>query len=292
MKKWDFERLCKLIDAIYTGLKLRLLDGEALGLSPGATYYFIMGFVPFLLFIVNVVLFSMASQLDTVLHLVEMYLPVKMATSLNDYIAELVEQRSGFWTWVSLVVSLWSFENGMGLLVRATDFETYKQGGWLNVLLHVKSVLYSFGLVLTIMISLGFTVFGNAIMQYLKRYYELPGALVTVWEFGIYIVPFVVLVLLFMLFYRSAPHSYRPGWWPSFLAAFLAALLWIGFTSIYGFLMIIVPTMGEAYGSLIGLFVLFIWFRMVANIIIVGQCFLYAWEEYKIREATDKLLQS
>ena len=53
--------------------------------------------------------------------------------------------------------------------------------------------------------------------------------------------------------------------------------------------MIFVPAMGIAYGSLFGLFALFIWFKFIVNFIIYGIEFLMALNEMELRQKIEKL---
>ncbi len=57
--------------------------------------------------------------------------------------------------------------------------------------------------------------------------------------------------------------------------------LWLGLTAAYGYYMTHISSMGLTYGSLIGLIVLFVWFHLTAEVIILGGEGIMAWKERK-----------
>lgn len=93
-----------------------------------------------------------------------------------------------------------------------------------------------------------------------------------------YFLPFVVLILFLTIFYLLAPHSYTPKLSHAVIAASLVTVLWLAATGVYSWLLLLIRSIGESYGPLFGLFVLFLWFRYITYIIIIGICFLKAWD--------------
>lgn len=102
-----------------------LRKDDLFGISPGITYYLIMGFIPFLIFAVNVILFSTVADIDFVINKVHTYCPPQIADTLETDIQRIVKQRSDLWLWVSLLFAAYSFEQALALLVRATDDLAY-----------------------------------------------------------------------------------------------------------------------------------------------------------------------
>ncbi len=261
---------------------------EVSGISPGITFYFIMGFIPFLIFSVNVVLFSTAADLDFVVEMVRTYFPERMAATLESDIQRIVGQRSDLWLWVSLFAAAYNFEKGLAILVRATDAKTYGERNRTpslfrgitsssELLIHIKSILYAVGLVMAIIISLGLTVFGNILVQWFDSNFNLPSMFLFTWNLLIYAIPFVVLIFYLTIFYLSAPRSYTPRLLHALVTAFIVTLLWLFATIIYRWVLMIVPSIGESYGPLFGIFTMFGWFYYIVTIIIFGLCFIKAW---------------
>ena len=60
-------------------------------------------------------------------------------------------------------------------------------------------------------------------------------------------------------------------------------MLMLAATGIYSWCMTLIPSMGIAYGSLFGLFALFVWFKFIVSFIIYGIEFLMALNEIELR---------
>ena len=74
----------------------RYVDDDIGALASEASYCFILGLIPFLIFLVNCILFFAAPQLDTIMNFL-MYLPEQFATSMEENVARIVEGRSSLW---------------------------------------------------------------------------------------------------------------------------------------------------------------------------------------------------
>lgn len=264
---------------------------EILGISPGITFYFIMGFIPFLIFSVNVILFSTAADIDSVVNILHVYFPTRMADTLEDDINRIVAQRSNLWLWISLFAAAYSFEKGLAILVRASDVKAYKKRkrpltmrnivSCRDVLIHMKSILYAIGLVASIMISLGFMVFGNMFVEYVQKGFDLSNIILEIWSIIMYGIPLLVLIVNMTIFYMSSPRSYTPRVLHALLTAFIVTILWIMATIAYRWVFMIIPSIGESYGPLFGLFTMFGWFYYIVNIIIVGLCLIKTLRDFQ-----------
>ena len=264
-------------------------------MASGTTYYFLLGFIPFLVFLVNVMLFVMASQIDAFYGVVSFYLPERMAAPILEDIRRIVSSRSSLWMWVSGLVSMYSFVQGLEILTRATDSLEYGNTAEMardkrhTLRIHLKGVIFTFGLMFVILLSLGLPVYGNTVVHYLDEAYGLPAAFLLAWDILCLVVPFAVLVIWLTFFYIFAPHSYTPPFRHAILTALLVTVLWQAVTTVYSWCMLMVPSMGLAYGSLFGLFALFIWFKFIATAIIYGIEFLMALNERDLRNRVEQL---
>ena len=258
-------------------------------MASGTTYYFLLGFLPFLVFTVNLMLFVMAAQVDAIYGVAAHYLPERMAGPLMSDITRIMASRSSLWMWVTGLFSLYSFVQGLVILTRATDSLDYAQTENIardnrhNVLVYAKGIIFTFGLMVVIFLSLGLPVFGNSLVYYLNESSHFPAFFLWLWNFLRVFLPFVVLVVWLTFFYIFAPHSYTPPFRQAFITALLVTCLWLAVTGIYGWFMTLIPSMGIAYGSLFGLFALFVWFKFIVSFIIYGIEFLMALNEIELR---------
>ena len=142
-----------------------------------------------------------------------------MAETLEEDIQRIIEERSNLWMWMSLLASAYSFEQALALLVRATDDMAYgvqhkrthpRRTLRHEFLIHLKAIMFSVGLVLAIIFSLGLTAFGKILLQWASQIFVFPQITVDGWSFFVYGLPFLVLILYLTIFYRAAPKSYTP----------------------------------------------------------------------------------
>ena len=277
----------RILFFFFHGIFRYLRKDELHGISPGIAFYFIMGFIPFLVFIVNIMLSVTESQLDSIVEMLYLYFPERVAITIEDDIQRILKQQNNLWSFMGLIASSASFAQGLGILVRATDPVNYqnpearKQGliSYMDYVVASKAFLLAIGLIIAIILSLGLTVFGNAIVQFLEENYQLPDVFLNTWYLLKYLLPFIVLILFLTIFYWAAP-CFVPPLWPCFIAAFLVTILWLVATGTYSWIMLFLPSMGESYGPLVGLFVLFLWFRYIAYIIIIGIGFTKTWDKW------------
>jgi membrane protein len=242
----------------------------------------IMGFFPFMIFFANVILFFMASQLPMILHLLT-YLPTEIEAVLVDNIHRIFEARSTIWMAVGLLTGLWASAQGVQVMIQSSDqafHEDRNKQNWF--ILKFKSMLFMILLVLSIIISLGLTVFGNALVYGMRHIFDLPSIFFTLWDWAKYGLPFTSLITTLTFFYRFSPCTYRPKWSRTFLISILVTAIWLIATSAYSYYMLHISAIGVTYGSLVGLIALFIWFRLIAIAIIIGNEILMTWNDLDI----------
>lgn len=270
----------------------RFLQDDVSALAAETTYYLILGIVPFLIFLINCVLFFAAPQISFILKLLE-YLPEDMAASMANNVYRIVDGRSSFLLIIGLLVALWSASQGVDVLIRATDkaFSTDRNiQDWIWVKL--KSVLFTMLLAFSMILSLGVMVFANAVVYALDIYFTLPELFIELWNLLKFVIPFVNAAMTLAVFYRYAPkflpNEGRTPWLHTFVAAFAITTLWMVLTAGYGYYMLQISHMGVTYGSLVGLMVLFIWFHLSAMLIILGGECIAAWDDQRLNFAVNE----
>jgi membrane protein len=270
----------KTVRFFVLGLVKRFMADDVSALAAETTYYLILGLVPFMIFLVNAILFFMAPQLSFVMKLLT-YLPSDFAVALEGYVYRIIAGRSTVWLTLGLVAALWSGAQGIDVVIRSTDkaiSNDRNKQSWISV--KAKSLLFTLLIVFAMILSLGVTVFGNAVVYALDFYFTLPDVFLHTWNLVKYALPFFTLVLSLSIFYRYATHSYRTKWVRAAVASVFVTAVWLLLTGGYSYYILNLSTMGLTYGSLIGLVVLFIWFHLAAMVIIMGSEFIATWKDY------------
>lgn len=262
------------------GLYKRYMNDDVGALAAETTYYLILGLVPFMIFIVNAILFFMAPQISFIIHMLQ-YLPHDLAVALESNIYRIIEGRSSVWLFIGLAAALWSGAQGIDVVIRAADkaiSNDRNRQNWFVV--KAKSLLFTLLIAFAMILSLGITVFGNAVVYALDYYFTIAPLFLKTWDLLKYLIPFTNLVLTLSVFYRYAAHRYRTHWIRAVLASFIVTTLWLVLTAGYSYYMLNVSHMGLTYGSLVGLVALFLWFHLAAMVIIIGGEFIATWKDY------------
>lgn len=260
----------------------RFRRDDAFALSAEAAYYLIMSFIPFLIFLVNAILFFMAPQISLVMKGIS-HLPPDIATVMLNNVHRIIEARSSIWLFTGLIISFWAASQGMQILVQASDQTFHKdrnKQNWFRV--KFKSMIFMLFLTFSILVSLVLMVFGNAAVYAIHHIFYLPAFFLQLWTLTKYVISVSSLIVTLTIFYHFAPYAFRPKWLRSFLISIFVTLLWLLLTAAYSYYMLHISQMGLTYGSLIGIIALFIWFRLIALSIITGSEILMAWQDFDI----------
>ena len=262
----------------------RYIDDDVGSFASEASYCFILGLIPFMIFLVNCILFFAAPQLDTILDLLQ-YLPAQFAASMEENIARIIAGRSTIWLFAGLGAAVWTASQGTAVLVRGMDkifFQDRNIQSWLKVSL--KACFFTVFLVFAMILSLTLIVFANAVIFLVQDYImELTPVFWQVWRPSRYAIPFVVMSLSLSAFYRYAPNRYITKWTRIIPASFLVAAALLFLTAGYGYYILHISGMGVTYGSLIGLIFLFLWIHLAVQIILAGGAVIMAWEDMRHR---------
>lgn len=265
----------------------RFNDDNVTALAAEATYYFILGLIPFLIFLVNSMLFFAAPQIHVILNLLS-YLPADVAAAMETNILRIIQARSSIWLFIGLAGALWTSSQGVDTLIRSTDLAVYGDRNKQSyVRVNAKSIIFTLFISFAMILSLGLIVFGNAVVYAIAYYFHVPDMLLQLWTVAKFAIPFVIIAFSLAAFYEYAPAGRRSDWNRVIPTAFLVTLIWIGLTAAYGYYILHVSSMGLTYGSLIGLVVLFIWFHLAAMVIIAGGELIETWGETVERERPD-----
>ncbi len=256
------------------------MNDDVGALAAESTYYLILALVPFMIFVVNAVLFFMAPQINVIINLLQ-YLPQDFAVTLEANVYRIIAGRSSIWMFAGLIAAIWSGAQSIEVMIRAADkaiSNDRNKQSWLTV--KAKSIFFTLLITFAMILSLGITVFGNAVVYALDYYFALPDVFLQTWDLLKYTIPFGTLVLTLAIFYRYATHQYRTGWVRAAAASLIVTSFWLLLTMGYSYYVLNVSHMGITYGSLIGLVVLFIWFHLAAMVIILGSEFIATWKDF------------
>lgn len=247
------------------------------GMAAELSYYFLLGFFPFLIFLSNMVSLTgiEAGLMGRILNEFNRFLPEMTQEEVLEFVRLSSLSPGTVWAVLWMVVALWWSSlglNGMvGVLNRAYRVREKRRFFRIQVL----SIVVTIGVSLFIILAGVLLFFGDDMSRWaLARLPLTPGSplqsiLSFTYGFGRWFLIFVFLNLGIQIVYFALPAKRHP-WRTLSPGSLLASTGWILGSLAFSQLVNQNPAYGRLYGSLKSLIVLMIWFYLSSLFLVVG----------------------
>ncbi|MFC4775216.1 YihY/virulence factor BrkB family protein [Paenibacillus sp. GCM10023252] len=246
----------------------RFRDDEVPALGAQLTYYFILAFFPFLIFLISIIGFMQLSQ-DSVIHEFIRILPQETGAAVQNILDEVTANKSQALLSFGMLATIWAASNGVNAVIKglnkAYDEEETRPFWKVRGL----AVLATMVLAIVIVLSMLMLVFGKSIGEYLFEWMNYPAGFEMIWGIVKYAIPLLGMCVVFLLLYRMTPNrklTFRevlPG-------SIFTTVGWIVTSILFSFYVNNFGNYTKTYGSLGGIIVLLIWLYLSSIIIILG----------------------
>lgn len=249
-------------------LIVRLRTDDLPSLSAQLSYYLLLAFFPFLLFLFSVIGFVNLSEEDLMNDIV-LLLPNDAGDAIRRIVREVTENRSGTLLSVGLIGSVWTASGGINALIRGLN-KAYEEPETRRFwMLRTISVAAMFVLALVILLSMALLVFGQALESRIFPLLGIPKWWSSVWDLLQWIVPLFALFFVFLLLYRISPNR-RLSWRSVLPGTVFATVGWIACSLLFSFYVNNFGNYTRTYGSLGGIIILLIWLYLSSMIVLIG----------------------
>lgn len=248
---------------------LRYFSDKRIGVhAAGACYFMALAVFPALLLILSLLRYT-GLNVEYLLDLLEGFLPAAFMPAVNKVVVSTYRNSSTALVSVSASVAAWSASRGVyGLLLGLNSiYEVEEDRGWLYT--RGVSILYTFGFLAVLLLTLILSVFGDTIVQY------LPVEGHVLWRLldGAVDLRFFLLlgiqVLLFTGIYTVFPNR-RNRFTESWPGALLAALGWTMFSRLFSLYVEYFPNYANIYGSIYAVALAMVWLYFCLCIVFLG----------------------
>lgn len=252
----------------------KLSDDNVNAFSAQAAFFFFVSIFPFIMLLLSLLQFFPFSMEDLI-NAAEAVIPKGINKFIVPTIEEIYQRGTPALISVTAVTTIWSASTGVNAvsrgLTKIADNENTES--WFK--LRLQSILYMLGLIIVLILSLGFFVFGTVFITEIRQH--LPH--LPIYRFlstGIRTLSGIcVLSLIFDLIYIFAPK--RPGKFLNELpGAVFSAIGWTGFSYLYSFYINNITNF-SVYGSLTVVVFFLIWMYGCFYMLFVGaeiNCYL------------------
>lgn len=249
-------------------LYCRYEDDDVAALGAQMTYYFILAFFPFLIFLLTLVGLTPLSD-EEVWSNLEMLLPDATYIFVSDIIRQIIEERNDALLSLGMVATLWASSNGLTAIIRGLNkaYDEEETRPWWK--LKGISILFTAAIAVILLVAIFLLVFGHVVGRQLFAALALPDNFETVWRTVKYLIPILSMLTVFMFLYREAPNR-RLSFMSVLPGSVFASVGWIGISLLFAAYVNHFNTYARTYGSIGGVIVLLIWLYLSSVIILVG----------------------
>lgn len=246
----------------------RIQDDDVPALGAQLTFYLILSFFPFLIFLLTLVSYTPLAR-EEILHDMFQILPAQAYDLIHDITDETIRSRSQTLLSFGMIGTIWAASRGVMAIIKGINKaydEEENRSFW-----KVRGIAIVYTLILAIVILLSFVmlVFGKKVGQWVFMQLHMPHWFESVWGPAKFLIPLFSMFTVFMLIYKYAP-SRRIAFGDVVPGALFATAGWIATSLLFAFYINHFDNFSRTYGSIGGIIVLLIWMYLSNIIIIMG----------------------
>ncbi|OHP71036.1 hypothetical protein HMPREF2582_05425 [Staphylococcus sp. HMSC062A05] len=246
----------------------RIGKDDASGLAAQMTYHFVLALFPMLIFLLTLLpLFQIDPQ--QVKDMVSQNAPAETASVVSKIFNDITKNASGSILSVGLILTIWSASNGMTAIMNSFNVAYDVEDGRNPIVLKLLSVVFTVVMGLVLAVTLTLPTFGTFIKDHLFGAIGLDKQVAWIFDLIRVILPFIIILLLFITLYSVAPNvktkikSVFPG-------ALFTSIIWLLGSFGFGWYLSNFGNYSKTYGSLAGIIILLLWLYITCFIIIIG----------------------
>jgi len=246
----------------------RFLDDEIPALGAQMTYYLLLSFFPFSIFIITIISYTPVTTYE-LLQLVSAILPSNTYEIIEDLIKNVMPSRSTTLLSFGMASTLWSASNGVKALIRGINKAYNQEENRPFWKVRGLSLLFTLALSFIIAVSFIMLIFGELLGNRIFTLYLPSSSFKTVWDVVRYVFTAFTMLFVFILLYYYTPNvrlkikKVIPG-------SVFSTLGWLITSELFSFYVNNFTNYSNAYGSIGGIIVLLLWLYIISIIILTG----------------------
>lgn len=241
---------------------------DVFALSSQLSYYLVLSFFPFMLFLMTLVGFSDLSS-GEILEGLSVILPKKILDLTQSTVKEVSDNQYTGLLGLSIVLMIWTASSAFKAIIKSVNKAYNLKENRSFIKLSIISMLGILVLALTIILALTMLVFGNVIGEYIKYSSEFYEIIFILWNIFRYVFIFIIMILIFATVYRLAPAK-KLTWKEVIPGSIFSTIGWILVSFAFSFYIDNFNNYSRFYGSLGAVFILMTWLFLISMIIILG----------------------
>lgn len=246
--------------------RFQLHEVSALGAQ--MTYYLILAFFPFLIFLLTIVSYTPITS-ELILDDLSQFLAADTYEMIDQFIHDTFSTSNTSLLSLGMIGTIWASSNGFMGIIRGLNkaYEIEENRPFWKA--RGLSIIITFGLILVIILNFVLLIYGRLIGEYLFSFFIFSDSFTTIWNIAQFVVPLTTMVLVFVLMYKITPNKslafkeVMPG-------ALFAMIGWVVLSFLFAYYVNNFGNYSQVYGSIGGIIVLLLWLYISSIIILIG----------------------
>jgi membrane protein len=249
-------------------LYVRFRDDDLPAMSAQLTFYLLLSLFPFLLFLLNILSLTSVPIQSYTDRIIE-FLPNDVAQFYRDFVSEMLGVKSAALLSVSAIITVWSASRGVQAIGKCLNKACDANEDRPFLKLTAITVFFTLCMVVLVLITLLFMIFGRVIGQNLFGLIHAEQVFLKLWNVLRYAVPIIGMFFVFFLLYKIIPNcrlarrDVLPG-------ALFSTAGWIITSLVFAFYINHFTSYTRIYGSIGAVIILLIWLYLSSIVLLLG----------------------
>ncbi|HEY8889704.1 MAG TPA: YihY/virulence factor BrkB family protein [Clostridium sp.] len=249
-------------------LIFRYKDEDLPSMSAQITYYLILSFFPFLLFLINLLSFTPLSN-EILITNFNSFLPKDTGILVKNVIVQTLQVKSTTLLILGMIGSLWAASQGMAAITKGLNKAYGIEENRSFIKRNLIAIISTIGITIMIILSFIMIVFGKTIGTYVFGLVGAKSLFSIVWSFLRYAIPLTVMIITFSLIYVYVPNR-KLKFNNVILGTIFTTVGWVTASVLFSFYVNNFGNYEKVYGSLGGVIALISWLYISTLIILIG----------------------
>jgi membrane protein len=258
------KKIFRFVEQLYC----RFQDDEVGALGAQMTYYLILAFFPFLIFIMTIASYTSITT-ENILANISPILANNTYTLIEDFFNEILKTRNTTLLSFGMIGTLWASSSGIMAIMKGLNkaYDEAEDRPFWKVL--GISLLLTLALGFVILLAFVLLIFGQGIGEHLFKWLHFPANFDTMWNVIKFSIPLITMFIVFIFLYQISPNR-RLSLREVFPGALFTSLGWLVTSALFAFYVNHWGSYTKTYGSIGGVIVLLIWLNISSTIILLG----------------------
>lgn len=257
------KRITFLFKLIY-----KLKDDDIFASAAQLSYYLILAFFPFLIFIITLIGYLNLDSSEVIQSLGTLF-PESVHNLIVSTVTQIIDIRNDDLLWFSIVSVAVAASTGFRGVIKAINKSYCVKENRLYPVVWIISVFSTIALTIAIAISLCLLVFGETIGSFIAYKIGFGEVFFMLWRNVRYIISIPLIMFFFAAIYKFAP-AYKPRWKDVYIGSIVSTVSWITVCAIFTRFMNNVNKLTMLYGGLSAMFALILWIYLTSFVFILG----------------------